>query len=59
MALRISLGPAFIYESLILARRRQVYTGRAIFCLRRVDRPDDGLVWGGLWVIASSGDRRV
>jgi hypothetical protein len=31
MAFRISLGPVFIYESLILARRRQVYVGRALF----------------------------
>jgi ABC-type transport system involved in multi-copper enzyme maturation permease subunit len=31
MALRISPGPVFYYESLILARRRQVYAGRALF----------------------------
>jgi ABC-type transport system involved in multi-copper enzyme maturation permease subunit len=31
MAIRISPGPVFIFESLILARRRQVYVGRAIF----------------------------
>jgi ABC-type transport system involved in multi-copper enzyme maturation permease subunit len=30
MAFRISLGPVFIYESLIMARRRQVYAGRAL-----------------------------
>jgi ABC-type transport system involved in multi-copper enzyme maturation permease subunit len=31
MTFRISPGPVFIYESLILARRRQVYVGRALF----------------------------
>ncbi len=31
MTHRISPGPVFIYESLILARRRQVYAGRALF----------------------------
>ena len=31
MANRIGLGPVFVYESLILARRRQVYFGRALF----------------------------
>ena len=29
----ISPGPVFIYESLILARRREVYAGRALFVL--------------------------
>ena len=33
MTLRISPGPVFVYESLILARRRQVYAGRALFVL--------------------------
>ncbi len=31
MALRIGPGPVFVYETLILARRRQVYAGRALF----------------------------
>ena len=31
MALRVGPGPIFVYESLILARRRQVYAGRALF----------------------------
>jgi hypothetical protein len=31
MALRIGPGPVFVYESLILAWRRQVYAGRAVF----------------------------
>ncbi len=33
MALRIGPGPVFVYESLILSRRRQVYAGRALFVL--------------------------
>ena len=33
MALRVGPGPVFVYESLILARRRQVYAGRALFVL--------------------------
>jgi ABC-type transport system involved in multi-copper enzyme maturation permease subunit len=33
MARRIGPGPVFIYESLILARRWQVYAGRALFVL--------------------------
>jgi ABC-type Na+ efflux pump permease subunit len=33
MALRIGPGPVFVYESLILARRKQVYAGRALFVL--------------------------
>jgi hypothetical protein len=33
MAMRVSPGPLFIYESLILARRRQVYAGRTLFVL--------------------------
>ena len=33
MANRIGPGPVFVYESLILARRRQVYAGRALFVL--------------------------
>jgi ABC-type transport system involved in multi-copper enzyme maturation permease subunit len=31
MALGIGPGPLFVYESLILSRRRQVYAGRALF----------------------------
>jgi ABC-type transport system involved in multi-copper enzyme maturation permease subunit len=31
MALGVGPGPVFVYESLILARRRQVYAGRALF----------------------------
>ncbi len=31
MARRISPGPVFVYESLTLARRRQVYVGRVLF----------------------------
>src|SRR5438552_2026740 len=31
MALRVGPGPVFVYESLILARRGQVYAGRALF----------------------------
>jgi ABC-type transport system involved in multi-copper enzyme maturation permease subunit len=31
MAPRIGPGPVFVYESLILSRRRQVYAGRALF----------------------------
>lgn len=33
MAVRIGPGPVFVYESLILARRRSVYVGRALFVL--------------------------
>ena len=31
MASRIGPGPVFVYESLIFARRRQVYAGRVLF----------------------------
>lgn len=31
--MRIGPGPVFVYESLIFARRRQVYAGRALFVL--------------------------
>jgi len=31
MALSISPGPVFVYESLVLARRGQIYVGRALF----------------------------
>jgi hypothetical protein len=31
MALRVGPGPIFVFESLILARRRQVYAGRSLF----------------------------
>jgi ABC-type transport system involved in multi-copper enzyme maturation permease subunit len=33
MASRIGPGPVFVYESLIFARRRQVYAGRVLFVL--------------------------
>jgi hypothetical protein len=33
MAVRIGPGPVFVYESLIFARRKQVYAGRALFVL--------------------------
>ncbi len=33
MASRIGPGPVFVYESLIFARRRQVYAGRMLFVL--------------------------
>jgi ABC-type transport system involved in multi-copper enzyme maturation permease subunit len=33
MANRVGLGPVFVYESLILARRWQAYAGRAVFIL--------------------------
>ena len=31
MARRVGPGPVFVYESLIFARRRQEYAGRALF----------------------------
>ena len=31
MVFRLGPGPVFVYESLILSRRREVYAGRAIF----------------------------
>jgi hypothetical protein len=39
MVLRISPGPVFVYESLVVARRRQVYVGRVLFVF---------LLWIGL-----------
>lgn len=33
MSIRLGPGPVFVFESLILARRRQVYAGRALFVL--------------------------
>ena len=33
MARRVGPGPVFVYESLIFARRRQVYAGRVLFVL--------------------------
>ena len=33
MSSRIGPGPVFVYESLIFARRWQVYAGRALFVL--------------------------
>ena len=41
MASRIGPGPVFVYESLIFARRRQVYAGRMLFVLA---------VLVGLWI---------
>ena len=41
MARRVGPGPVFIYESLIFARRRQVYTGRVLFVLTML---------AGLWI---------
>ena len=41
MARRVGPGPVFIYESLIFARRRQVYAGRVLFVLAML---------AGLWI---------
>jgi ABC-type transport system involved in multi-copper enzyme maturation permease subunit len=41
MARRVGPGPVFIYESLIFARRRQVYAGRVLFVLA---------ILAGLWI---------
>jgi ABC-type transport system involved in multi-copper enzyme maturation permease subunit len=41
MAIRIGPGPVFVYESLIFARRKQVYAGRMVFVLA---------VLIGLWI---------
>jgi hypothetical protein len=41
MANRIGPGPVFVYESLIFARRRQVYAGRILFVLA---------ILAGLWI---------
>jgi hypothetical protein len=42
MAWRVGPGPVFIYESLIFARWRQVYAGRALFVLTML---------AGLWIL--------
>ncbi len=41
MARRVGPGPVFIYESLIFARRRQLYAGRVLFVLAML---------AGLWI---------
>ncbi len=41
MAWRVGPGPVFIYESVIFARRRQVYAGRVLFVLAML---------AGLWI---------
>ena len=41
MARRVGPGPVFVYESLIFARRRQGYVGRALFVLALL---------AGLWI---------
>ena len=33
MSIRLGPGPVFVFESLILARRRQIYAGRALYVL--------------------------
>ncbi len=44
MSRRIGPGPVFVFESLIFARRWQVYAGRALFVLAIL-----GGLWGAWW----------
>jgi ABC-type transport system involved in multi-copper enzyme maturation permease subunit len=44
MSRRIGPGPVFVFESLIFARRWQVYAGRAVFVLAIL-----GGLWGAWW----------